>query len=236
MKCIIIDDDIMSRKVLENFIEQTDNIELQGSFESPIKAYSIFQEHNDIDIIFLDMEMPEMNGLDFLNTLENPPMIIIVSGKQDYALESYEHNVLDYLLKPITLPRFYKAINKANNRLQERETISQMPQEIFIKKKNATLVRLRYDDILWVEALENYVTINTFDDKFTIHFTMKSIENKLPLEMFKRVHRSYIVNINNINVIEDNSIILKTQSGSKFIPIGKSYKDDLMNDLNLISK
>ena len=107
--------------------------------------------------------------------------------------------------------------------------------EIFIKK-NSTLVRLRYDDILWVEALENYVIFNTFDDKYTIHFTMKAIEQKLPMEKFSRVHRSYIVNTGCIEVIEDNSVLIKTHDGTKTIPIGKSYKDKLMGDINLMVK
>jgi len=140
------------------------------------------------------------------------------------------------LLKPLALPRFYKAISKAQKRHLDRESISRYPEEIFIKKKNSTLVRLRYDDILWVEALENYVTVNTFKEKFTIHFTMKSIENKLPLSKFKRIHRSFIVNINRIEYIEDSNVVIKTESGTKILPIGKSYRDNLMDDLNLISK
>ena len=209
---------------------------LLGSYESPIAAFKIFEGEEPVDLIFLDVEMPEMSGLDFLNTLDSPPMIIIVSGQEKYALEAFEYDVIDYLLKPITLPRFYKSVNKAQKRYQDKESISRFPEEIFIKKKNSTLVRLRYDDILWVEALENYVIVSTFKEKFTIHFTMKSIENKLPPAKFKRIHRSYIVNINRIEVIEDSNVVMKTESGSKIIPIGKSYKDNLMDDLNLISR
>lgn len=236
MNCIIIDDDPLSRKIIEGFIEKTDALKLHGSYESPLAAFNAFNETNEIDLVFLDIEMPEMSGLDFLNTLDAPPMIIIVSGQEKYALEAFEHDVVDYLLKPIALPRFYKSINKASKRFQDKDSITKQPEEIFIKKKNSTLVRLRYEDILWVEALENYVTVSTFKEKFTIHFTMKAIENKLPETMFKRVHRSYIVNVQAINVIEDNSVIVKTATGNKIIPIGKSYRDNLMDDLNLISK
>jgi len=236
MNCIIIDDDPLSRKIIEGFIEKTETLELIGSYESPLSAFKAFNSNNNIDLVFLDVEMPEMSGLDFLNTLDTQPMIIIVSGQEKYALEAFEHDVIDYLLKPIALPRFYKSVNKAQKRFQEKETISKFPEEIFIKKKNSTLVRLRYDDILWVEALENYVIVSTFDEKFTIHFTMKAIENKLPLAAFKRVHRSYIVNIQRIDVIEDNNVIMKIEGGSKIIPIGKSYRDSLMDDLNLISR
>jgi len=236
MNCIIIDDDPLSRKIIEGFIDKTDVLNLIGSFESPLDSFSIFEKEESVDLIFLDVEMPEMTGLEFLNTLDTPPMIIIVSGNEKYALEAYEYDVIDYLLKPLALPRFYKSVSKAQKRFQEKESISKYPEEIFIKKKNSTLVRLRYDDILWVEALENYVTVNTFKEKFTIHFTMKAIENKLPMVNFKRVHRSYIVNIHRIDQIEDSNIIMKVDSGSKIIPIGKSYRDTLMDDLNLISK
>jgi len=236
MNCIIIDDDPLSRKIIEGFIDKTDFLEIIGSFESPLAAFNAFNEENEIDLVFLDIEMPEMSGLDFLNTLDSPPMIIIVSGQEKYALEAFEHDVVDYLLKPIALPRFYKSANKAQKRFQEKESIQKHPEEIFIKKKNSTLVRLRYDDILWVEALENYVTVSTFNEKFTIHFTMKAIENKLPAGIFKRIHRSYIVNLQRIEAIEDSSVIVKVEGGTKVIPIGKSYRDNLMDDLNLISK
>ena len=236
MNCIIVDDDPLSRKIIEGFIEKTDALNLIGSFESPLDSFQIFEKEEPVDLIFLDVEMPEMTGLEFLNTLDSPPMIIIVSGQEKYALEAYEYDVIDYLLKPLALPRFYKSINKAQKRFQEKESISKYPEEIFIKKKNSTLVRLRYDDILWVEALENYVTVNTFQEKFTIHFTMKAIENKLPSGNFKRVHRSYIVNIKRIERIEDNNVIIKANNSTKVIPIGKSYRDNLMNDLNLISR
>lgn len=236
MNCIIIDDDPLSRKIIEGFIEKTDVLNLVGSFESPLSAFKAFDGDDPIDLIFLDIEMPEMTGLEFINTLDSPPIIIIVTGQEKYALEAYEYDVVDYLLKPLALPRFYKSVNKAQKRFQDRESISKYPEEIFIKKKNSTLVRLKYDDILWVEALENYVTVNTFKEKFTIHFTMKAIENKLPLVKFKRVHRSYIVNIHRIEYIEDNNVVIKVESGSKVIPIGKSFRDNLMDDLNLISR
>ena len=236
MNCIIIDDDAMSRKVLEDLIERTDFLTLVNSYSDAINAMNAFQGDNDINLIFLDVEMPEMTGLEFLRTLNDPPQIIIVSGQEKYALEAFEYEVVDYLLKPITLQRFYKSVNKAYKRFNEKNQVEKIDNEIFIKKKNATLVRLSYDDILWIEALENYVIVSTFDEKFTIHFTMKSITQKLPQKRFKRVHRSYIVNINKISIIEDNSVVIKTKTGSKLIPIGKSYKDNLMDDINLMSK
>lgn len=233
MNCIIIDDDIMSRRVIEEFVSRTEQLILLNSYENAVDAINAFNTGEDIDLIFLDIEMPEMSGIDFLETLQNPPQIIIVSSKEKYALDAFNYDVTDYLLKPVTYSRFFKAINKANVRFKNK--VDTKENEIFIKK-NSALVRLKYEEILWIEALENYVIFTTFTDKYTIHFTMKAIEQKLPSNMFTRVHRSFIVNTHSINLIEDNSIIIKTKEGNKTIPIGKSYKDKLMGDINLMIK
>lgn len=233
MNCIIIDDDLMSRRVLEEFVGRTEQLNLLNSYENAVDAINAFNTGEDIDLIFLDIEMPEMSGIDFLETLQNPPQIIIVSSKEKYALDAFNYDVTDYLLKPVSYSRFFKAINKANVRFKNK--VDTKDDEIFIKK-NSALVRLKYDQILWVEALENYVIFNTYNDKYTIHFTMKAIEQKLPNNMFTRVHRSFIVNTRSINIIEDNSIIINTKEGKKTIPIGKSYKDNLMGDINLMVK
>jgi len=234
MNCIIIDDDKLSRKVVEEFVGRTEGLNLINSYENAVDAINAFNEDADIDLIFLDIEMPEMSGIDFLETLKNPPQIIIISSKDKYALSAFEYDVTDYLLKPITYGRFFKAVDKATERYKQNK-IDSKGEEIFIKK-NSALVRLRYEDILWVEALENYVIFNTFTDKYTIHFTMKAIEQKMPSNRFTRVHRSFIVNTSSIKVIEDNAIIIKTKEGNKTIPIGKSYKDNLMGDINLMIK
>jgi DNA-binding LytR/AlgR family response regulator len=233
MNCIIIDDDLMSRKIIEEFIARTDQLNLIASYDNAMDAINAFNADSDIDMIFLDIEMPEMSGIDFLESLQNPPQIIIISSKEKYALQAFNYDVTDYLLKPIVYSRFFKAINKANVRFKNK--VDSKEDEIFIKK-NSALVRLKYEDILWVEALENYVIFSTFNERFTIHFTMKAIEQKLPTNRFSRVHRSFIVNVSRISVIEDNAIIIKTHDGNKSIPIGKSYKDKLLRDINLIAK
>lgn len=235
MNCIIIDDDKLSRRVIEEFIRKTDFLTHIASYENGVDAINAFKSDRTIHLIFLDIEMPEMSGIEFLNTLKNPPQIIIVSSKERYALEAFEYDVIDYLLKPVVYGRFFKAVDKAYGRYTKEHFVPEGKNEIFIKK-NSALIRLKYDEILWVEALENYVIVNTFNDKFTIHFTMKAIEKKLPTSKFTRVHRSYIVNTSSINVIEDNNIVIPIEGGSKTIPIGKSYKDNLMNDLNLMVK
>lgn len=235
MNCIVIDDDKLSRRIIEEFIKRSEGLEIKQSFSDAVEAINYLKRDDDIHLIFLDIEMPEMSGIDFLNTLKNPPQIIIVSSKGKYALDAFEYDVTDYLLKPVSYSRFFKAIDKAINRFEKNKINLIGKEEIFIKK-NSMLVRLKYDDILWVEALENYVIFNTYKEKFTIHFTMKAIEQKLPSNKFTRVHRSFIVNTSTIEVIEDNSVIIKTEDGSKNIPIGKSFKDKLMKDINLIIK
>lgn len=244
MNCIIIDDDKLSRKLVEEFVSRTDGLKLINTFSNAIDAINAFNKDVDIDLIFLDIEMPEMTGIEFLKSLKKQPQIIIISAKDKYALEAFEYDVTDYILKPISYARYFKAVDKAINRYK-RSLVNMPPaplpheeegkDEIFIKK-NSSLFRIKYDDIIWVEALENYVIINTFVEKYTIHFTMKSIENKLPSNKFKRVHRSYILNINKVSVIEDNSILVESFEGAKTIPIGKSYKEKLFKDLNLMIK
>jgi DNA-binding LytR/AlgR family response regulator len=235
MNCIIIDDDKLSSRVIEEFVNKTENLELLQTFSNAVDAINYLRNNTEIDLIFLDIEMPEMSGIDFMQSLSNSaPQIIIVSSKDKYALSAFEFDVTDYLLKPVQYSRFFKSIDKAIVRYSKGRVDSK-GDEIFIKH-NSSLVRLKYVDVLWVEALENYVIINTFNDKFTIHFTMKAIEQKLPTNKFSRVHRSFIVNTSSINVIEDNAILIRTHDGVKSIPIGKSYKEKLMSDINVIIK
>jgi DNA-binding LytR/AlgR family response regulator len=235
MNCIIIDDDRLSSRVIEEFVSKTESLEHLQTFSSAVDAINYLRNNFEIDLIFLDIEMPEMSGIDFMESLStSAPQIIIVSSKEKYALNAFEYDVTDFLLKPVQYSRFLKAINKAFIRYNKGKVDSK-GDEIFIKH-NSSLVRLKYNDVLWVEALENYVIINTFHEKFTIHFTMKAIEQKLPTSKFSRVHRSFIVNTSSINVIEDNAILIKTHDGTKSIPIGKSYKDKLMGDINVIIK
>lgn len=243
MNCIIIDDDKMSRKILEEYVNRTDSLKLLQSYSNAIDAINNINQHTEpLHLIFLDIEMPEMNGIDFLNTLKQiNSQIIIVSAKDKYAITAFDYDVTDYLLKPFNYARFYKSIDRAFKKIDNFMTV-QKPneepnsmEEIFIKK-NASLLKLNFNDIVFIEALENYIIINTFDEKFTIHFTMKSIEEKLPKNKFKRIHRSYIINLNKIKGIEENSVIIKTNEGTKLLPIGKSYKEELIKTLNVILK
>lgn len=237
MNCIIVDDDNLSIKIIEEFVLRTDGLTLMGAFSSAVEAVNMLNNNTGtpVHLIFLDIEMPEMSGIEFLKALNVIPQVVIYSSEEKYALESYEYDVTDYLLKPVTYGRFIKAVSRVRERFEKKESPVKQSTEIFIKN-NSSLVRVKYDDILWIEALENYVVLNTFREKYTIHFTMKSITDRMPSDRFMRIHRSYIVNFSKINAIEDNSVIIKTDNGNKIIPIGKSYRDKLLDDINLITR
>jgi DNA-binding LytR/AlgR family response regulator len=235
MNCIIVDDDKMTCKILEGYVKKSTSLNLVGSFSDSVTARNILTERNDIDLIILDIQMPEMNGFDFIVSLDLPPNIIIVTSAEEYALKAFDFNVVDYLLKPVTYGRFCKAIDKTIRYYTRKETTNTGDEEIFIKK-GSSLVKLKLKDIIYIEALENYVTLNTNDDRFTIHFTMKAIENQLPSGIFIRVHRSFIINKSMIQTIKENSLDLIIGDTLKSIPVGKSFRDTLLNDINVMAR
>lgn len=236
MNCVIIDDDKLSTKIISEFINRTEGLDLIESYSSPIDAINALNrpDNNGIQLVFLDIEMPEMTGIEFLKALNVLPQVIIYSSKEKYALESYEYDVTDYLLKPVTYARFIKAITRAREKAEAKDPTRKVTE--FFIKNNQSLIRVKFEDILWVEALENYVVLNTFSDRYTAHFTMKAITDKMPANAFARIHRSYIINIAKIKMIENNCIIVKTELGDKVLPIGKSYKEKLLSDINLITR
>jgi len=236
MNCIQVDDDELSRRVIEDYASKIDFIRLTGSFPNAVEALNFLKNSLEpVNLIFLDIEMPEMSGIDFLEATSQEPQVIIISSKEKYALKAFDYSVTDYLLKPITFPRFTKAVSKAYDKFNQQRSPYDDDKEIFIKKNNM-LIRVKYSDILWIEALENYIVINTVNERFTIHLTMKSIENQLSSVRFKRIHRSFIVNVGKIESIEDNATVIRTPEGRKIIPIGKSYRDKLLSEINLINK
>lgn len=235
MNCIIIDDDNLSCKVIGEFVRKSSSLTLIGSYSNSIEARNILTKRHDIDLLFLDIEMPEMDGFEFIGSLDNPPNIIIISSGENYAAKAFDFNVVDYLLKPVSYSRFCKAIDKTMRYYSRKESVSTGDKEIFIKK-GSSLVKLKINDIIFIEALENYVTLTTNEDKFTIHFTMKAIEEYLPPGVFIRVHRSYIINKSNIQTIKENSLDLIIGGTLKSIPVGKSFRDSLLNDINVMAR
>lgn len=235
MNCIIVDDDKMSCKILEGYVKKSASLNLIGTFNDSVEARNILSKRQDIDLIILDIQMPEMDGFDFIGSLGFPPNIIIVSSNEEYAVKAFDFNVVDYLLKPVSYGRFCKAIDKTIRYYSRKEAPNTGDEEIFIKK-GSSLVKLKLKDIIYIEALENYVTLNTQDDRFTIHFTMKAIENQLPSGIFIRVHRSYIINKSMIQTIKENSLDLLVGDTIKSIPVGKSFRDTLLNDINVMAR
>jgi len=229
MRTIVVDDDDLSRSVIEDLIAESSDIELIKSCEDPVEAFRIIKDEH-IDLVFLDIEMPKMDGMEMMRSLNPLPQIILVTSHTEYALESYEYDVTDFIQKPITLPRFLKAVEKAKARFEDnRADISTKDKTIFIKT-DSKLVQINTEDILWIEALGNYMRIFTKDDKFTILSTMKDIVSKLPADQFTRVHRSFVIRLDKIKSIEDNYILIK----DKQISIGKAYKEELSKKLNLL--
>jgi len=235
MNCIIVDDDILTCKIFEGYVNKSSSLDLVGTYNDSIEARNVITQRKDIDLVILDIQMPEMNGFDFIASLDNPPNIIIISSAEEYALKAFDFNVVDYLLKPVSYGRFCKAIDKTIRYFSKKEITNTDDEEIFIKK-GSSLVKLKLRDIIYIEALENYVTLTTSSDKFTIHFTMKAIENQLPSGVFIRVHRSFIINKSMIQTINEGSLDLNVGGSLKNIPVGKSFKDSLLNDINVMAR
>ncbi|MCC6818976.1 MAG: response regulator transcription factor [Bacteroidia bacterium] len=208
---------------------KVDSLNIVNTFNDSIQALS-FIASNPVDLIFLDIEMPELNGMEFIRALQQPrPHIILTTSHTEFALEAFQENVLDYLVKPIELPRFIIAVNKAKIMLEKHRIDHVDNDTLFIKKGNL-IVRINKLDVLWIEGLGDYVTINTEKEKFIVHSTMHAIEQKFNSKEFMRVHRSFIIRIDKINNIEDNCI----SYFDKFIPIGKTYKESVYKRLNML--
>lgn len=228
MRCAIVDDDDLSIRLITEYINQTDDLNLVGTFTSAIKASNALSRES-VDLIFLDVEMPDMTGLELIKSLDKKPQIILITSKKDYAIEAFEYQVADYLLKPISYSRFLKAANKARELFEVKQKSASTPKQLYIKE-DSVLVNVSLNDIVWIEALGDYVTIHLTDKKHTVLTTMKSMDSKLPAEEFMRVHRSFIVRVDKINNLDGNMLVV----GKKLIPIGKSYRKTLMDRLNIV--
>lgn len=229
MKCLVVDDDELSRGILEDLISDTSSLELVASCDDPIKAFNILKE-SKIDLLFLDIEMPKMDGISMLKALSPLPQVILVTSHDEYAVESYEYDVTDFVKKPISTARFLKAVEKANKRFNTDASLFTTKGETIFIKSDSKLVQINTHKIFWIEALGNYMRVITEDGKYTILSTMKDVANKLPSDEFVRVHRSFIVRLDKIESIEDNYIVINNNQ----INIGKAYKEGLSGKLNLL--
>ena len=228
INCIIVDDEPLARKGLKEYVTEVSFLELKAELANSMAANEVLNQQK-IDLIFLDIQMPKMTGIDFLKTLREQPMVILTTAYSEYALQGYELDVLDYLVKPISFERFLKAVNKAKDffELKSAGGSSKMKSEYFFVRCNNQYEKIFYHDLLYAEALENYVVLHTKAKKFISYLTLKSVEDYLPTDNFIKVHKSFIVSVSKIDKIDNNEIIIGTSS----ISISRSLKDEVMNKI-----
>lgn len=227
ISCLIVDDEPLAQDVLHSYIKQTSKLELIGICNNAIEALEMMK-NNTVDLLFLDIQMPEITGIDFLRSLKDPPMVIFTTAYQDFALEGFELNAIDYLLKPFSQERFVKAVKKAEELLILLEEHSQKEDDYIFIKSDQKLQKIYYNDILFIEALADYVKIHTSEKRHVTLQTMKKMEEKLPAKFFKRVHRSYIVSLDKIMSLVGSAVEVDGQK----IPIGKNYKESFFDALD----
>ena len=238
MKCIIVDDEPLAREGMELNVQDVSFLELVGQFGNAISAND-YLASNDVDLMFLDVQMPGITGLDFLKTLSKKPLVIMTTAYPEYALEGFELDVLDYLLKPIRLERFVKAVNKAKKlydlQQPQSNTIESIAADFIYIKSERKYIRVFFRDILYIKGLKDYVMIHTNKEKIMTAMNIKTINSQLPDSIFVRVSKSYIININFVDFVDQDFI----QVAGEEIPLGRTYKEHFINDYiktNLIQR
>lgn len=230
MKCIVIDDEPLGRKGVKMLVEEMPNIELLEEFGNPIEAGAFLQE-NEVDLIFLDIEMPRMSGIDFLRNLPNPPMVIFTTAYPQYALEGFELDVVDYLVKPIRFERFFKAVTKAQaiknamDGVDAANNFTMTDEDHVFVRADRKYIKLYLKEIDTIEGLKDYSIIHTNGVKTITAMNLKTIEGQLPQDTFIRVNKSYIVNKNHITQVESDNIHI----GVKQVPIGERYRQEFFD-------
>lgn len=224
IKCLVIDDEPLAINVIKKHLTSFDNFELVATHTNAVDAYNTLSK-TTIDVIFIDINMPKINGIDFLKNLTNPPLTIITTAYREYAVEGFELNVLDYLVKPISFQRFLKAISKINDKLSENTTKENNvpnPNEFAFFKVDKKMVKIFFKDILYIESLKDYVKIKTIYEDFITHKNLISITEIIPMDKFIRIHKSYIISVNQVESVVGNTV----QITGKSIPIGRNYQKE----------
>jgi len=231
LKCIIIDDEEMARTIIEQYCSKLDHIQIIKQFNNALEAIQ-FINSNDVDLVFLDIHMPELNGFDFIDSLNNPPNIILTTSDGNFALNAFEYkSIVDYLVKPIKLPRFIKAVTKIDATKESIQSVTNNEVNEMYVNIDRRLVKIHIPDIYLIEAKGDYINIKTETKNHIVHTTMRKIEDKLPDSLFLKIHRSFIINLKKIVDIEDNSVLIKKE----VIPVSRSNRPELMNRLNLLN-
>jgi len=229
MNCVIIEDEIPAQKVLQNFISKIPNLQIVETYKAAVEANS-FLKNNTVDVIFLDINLPDISGIDFIKTIKNPPAIIMTTAYPDYAVDSFElDTIVDYLVKPFSFDRFLKAVNKAKDRLDSVKKVTEEHGETVFLNVDKTHHKLVLNTILFIESDRNYITIVTESQKLSFIDSLKNWTENLPKNQFIQVHKSYIINTKFIDKISGNILFLKSNK----IPIGRTYKQELMTKLGV---
>ncbi len=232
IKCIIIDDEPLGAEVIETHLKEFSNMKLLGSYTNPLDALSLI-ENGDVDAVFIDINMPKMNGLDFIKSLDASPYFIITTAYREYAVESFDLDVFDYLVKPVPFTRFLKSINKLSQKMmskQSTEAARPTAEKSFIfLKVDKKLIKIKFEDIYFIESLKDYIKVFTKSGDYLAHKSLSGITEELPNSQFLRIHRSFTVALDKIQALEGNSVLVT----DKRIPIGRKYinhaKDVILN-------
>ena len=224
LRCLIVDDEPLAQEIIENYISRVRELTLVKKCDDAMQAFEILRKEK-IDLIFLDIQMPVIDGLGFLKSIKNAPGVIITTAFPQHALESYDFDVIDYLMKPVSFERFLKAVHKVLDlkKVAQSESVSTSPEYLFLKV-DSKLVRVNFSDILYIEGMKDYLKVFLKDKFLVVHMTMKKLEELIPAQQFVRVHKSYIISLPSIKSIVGNYIELS----DKQIPIGANYKDELI--------
>ena len=231
MKVIIVDDEPLALDILETYIEKLPNLQLVARCTNAFDANKILQTE-EINLMFLDIQMPQLSGIDFVKTLSHPPLVVFTTAYSEYALEGFDLNAVDYLLKPISFERFMKAVNKASEQAAKQAPHAAAAKDstnYFFVKADKKLVKVNFDEIVYIEGLKDYVIIRLEAGRIITLQTMKSLEDNLPVSRFCRIHRSYIVAMDKVVSLDGNHVEVMEKDKPKLLPIGKNYKDELLD-------
>jgi DNA-binding LytR/AlgR family response regulator len=223
INCLVVDDEPIAREGMLEYISQIDYLNAVAQCKSAIEAASLLQK-NKIDLIFIDIQMPKLTGIEFVKALANPPLIIFTTAYSEYALEGFELDVVDYLLKPISFARFLKSAEKAQSYLLAKNRELSITNDFFFIKCNGKIEKILMVDVIYIEAMANYVIIHTRQKKYITYITFSGIEEQLPAHLFVRIHKSYLVAISAIQTIDGDEVITSLMR----LPMSKSYKNDVM--------
>lgn len=229
IRCIIVDDEPLAIEILESYVAKVEQLQLVSTFRNAVSAFTFLQQHS-VDLIFLDIQMPKLSGIDFLKTLKNPPRVIFTTAFRDYALQGFELEIVDYLLKPIPFDRFLKAVAKVLHQPATNSTGSKpdvVPDNYVYFKVDKKMIKTKMADVLYIESIKDYVKVKTPEREIVTQQKISYLEESLPREQFLRIHRSFIVNLEKIDAYSATDV----EIGKLSIPIGRNYKNDVMKIL-----